>query len=181
TGCMKFYVRNRSREMKIYVSRITPSNLHISKGQHFLRWSPISSATDAPRRIQETELETERFIKRDDSICGLVGENHRPLMPRQPLGSPDLIVPGEGFLGILCELHVIRRVGINEILRSQWRHFEIPFHELPVRENLPVRGEVAEIVDALVLAERDIELAAAVEPAEAVESGAVEVIKQPCC
>ena len=55
---------------------------------------------------------------------------------------------------------------------------EIGVDEFPVLEGFLVRGEVVGVADAGIFSERDVELALAVEAAQPVEAGAIQVIEQ---
>src|SRR5205085_1562391 len=99
-------------------------------------------------------------------------------MPRQPLRRPDLFRPAEATLRVLAELDIVRRIGIHEVVAAQRKRLEVAVREFETREDLAVGGEVATVVDLLVLPERDVEFAVAVEAAQAVVAGAIEIVEQ---
>jgi hypothetical protein len=56
--------------------------------------------------------------------------------------------------------------------------FKVPGRELTVAENAAVAAEIAPIVDVFVSTKWDVELAARIEAAQAVVTGAVQVIEE---
>src|SRR2546429_2438770 len=99
-------------------------------------------------------------------------------MFEQPFRSTYLFVPAEDFLRVLRELHVIRRVGINEISRAQRHRLKVPARKIPFGKHLAIFSEVADVVDSLVVAKRNVEFATSVKPTEAIEVGSIQIIKE---
>src|SRR5262245_59200691 len=101
-------------------------------------------------------------------------------MRRKPPSSSRLILPGESAGAIRCELNVIWRVCINEIVSTYLKLCEIGVHELPVMKCAAVRQEGRHVIYPLVLTKRHVESAAFTKPTEAVVAGAIQVIKELC-
>src|SRR5690606_13422285 len=99
---------------------------------------------------------------------GLIRQNYRPTMLRQPLGRSLLVVPREAVLRVRHEVHIVRRVGVDEVVRFQWQFSKADVCELPAGENRRVVREVVPIVDVAIPTERHIETTRAVETTEAV-------------
>ncbi len=100
-------------------------------------------------------------------------------MRGEPVDEPDLVVPGEPLLGVLRELHVVGRVGVDEVPLLERNLLEVHADEVPAREGSPVAREVARVRDPGVPAEGNVETSPPVEPAQAVVSRPVEVIEEP--
>ena len=99
-------------------------------------------------------------------------------MAREKLGKAHLFVPAEGFFGILRELDVVGRVGVDEVARIERQRLEITGREVPLFERRAVGGKVAHIIDPMVAAEGHVELALAVEAAKPVVASAIEIIEK---
>ena len=99
-------------------------------------------------------------------------------MAREPFRRSDLIVPGESALRIGCEVYIVGRIGVDEVIAGESDLLEIGVGEFPVLEGVLVLREIVCVTDAGVLSERDVEFALAIEPAKAVEAGAIEVVEQ---
>src|SRR5690606_13805217 len=76
------------------------------------------------------------------------------------------------------ELHIIGRVGIDETGRLELKLLEVSTIEAPLVEEGAVPVQVHLVVDVLILAEGNIELALPVETAQAVVARAVEIKEQ---
>lgn len=99
-------------------------------------------------------------------------------MPRQQLGCPDLIVPGKATGTVGRELDIVRRVGINKIVRLDRKFREILVREFPAPKQFFVSVKVSCVIDLLILAEWHVEFAAAIEAAQTVETSTVQIIKK---
>jgi len=102
-------------------------------------------------------------------------------MLRQQLGRPNLIVPGKSTGAVGRELNVVWRIGVNEIFRLDWKLREVFVRELPPTKRIPVGVKIFRVVDSLVLTERHVEFAVAIEAAQTVETSAVQIIKELRC
>src|SRR6266478_1505453 len=100
-------------------------------------------------------------------------------MASQPLRRPHLLIPPEHLLGVLGELDVIRRVGIDEIIRAQGNRLKIEIHEVPTPKELLELEEVSLVGDLRVPSEGDIKSALPIEPTQTVVAGAVQIVEQP--
>ena len=147
-------------------------------GQNFLCGCAVAVAADAPRRIKEAQVVPECAVQLSDSGRRLVDQNHRALVAGEPLRRSDLIFPGESALRIRGEVHIVGRIGVDEVMAGQPDRLEIGVGECPLLEGVLVRREVVRVADARVSSEWDVEFALAIEPAQAVEAGAIEVIEQ---
>src|SRR5579863_5930851 len=99
-------------------------------------------------------------------------------MTCQPFRRPYLLVPAISLARVLGELDVVRRVRINEIVGLDCNFGKIRIAETPSTENLAIGGEVAHIPDTGVAPERHVETPAAIEAAEPVISGSIQVIEK---
>jgi len=98
----------------------------------------------------------------------------------QPLRQPNLIIPIEAVAGVLGELHVVRRIGVDDIVFSEPHRLEVFTRELPVLDDALQFREVAGVVYGPVLTEGHVEESPRVEAAQAVVAGAVQVVEEPC-
>ncbi len=98
-------------------------------------------------------------------------------MLRQPGGCSLLIGPRESVFCVLRELHVVRGIGIDEIVAFEWDRFEISAGEGPVRKQFAILPEIRHIPDPRVAAEGHVEFARTIEPAQPVEARPVQVIE----
>jgi|SRR5260370_12518070 len=99
-------------------------------------------------------------------------------MLRQQLGCAHLIVPRESTGAVGRELNIVWRIGIDEIVRLDRKPSEIFVRKFPAPKHLPVDVKVSYVIDLLVLAERHVEFAVAIEAAQTVETSAVQKIKE---
>src|SRR6476646_9802414 len=95
-----------------------------------------------------------------------------------PLCRSDLIIPRETAGAIGGELNVVRWISIDEIISTHVEPFQIAISEFPVAKDSAVGMERGHIIYCRVFSKRDIELAAAIEPAQAVVASAIQVIKK---
>ncbi|MGA9724001.1 MAG: hypothetical protein WBQ86_16195 [Candidatus Binatus sp.] len=86
-------------------------------------------------------------------------------MARQTFGQPYLLVPAKVFLRVMRELNVIGRIRIDKVTGLQWELFEIPTRKLPLREGRDVLSKIRFVGNLFVSAKRNVEFAAAIEPA----------------
>ncbi len=105
-------------------------------------------------------------------------EPNGPAMLGQPLRQADLIIPSEIFFGILREVHVIRGISIDEIRRRKRKGFKVFAADPPAGKDFPIQTKVGGVVEAGVVAERNVITAAPVETAQAVKAGAIEVVEK---
>src|SRR2546428_13918227 len=96
----------------------------------------------------------------------------------QPFGGLHLLVPTKAILGILREHNVVRRIGINEVVRAKLHLIKTLRCELPSREHGLILRKAAAIVDRRVAPERNVELATAIETAAPVVGGGNQIIKK---
>ena len=61
---------------------------------------------------------------------------------------------------------------------SNWQLGEPRAGYLPLLQERPISEEVGGVVDVLIASERDVESAAAIEPAQSIESRAVEIVEE---
>jgi len=90
-----------------------------------------------------------------------------------------LVVPGEILLRVLRERRVVRRVHEQKIIRPHRRLLKRMVRKLPTRQRHLISAEIQRIVNGFVAPERHVELVLAIEAAQTVEAGAVQVIEQP--
>src|SRR5690606_11922550 len=108
----------------------------------------------------------------------LVGGYDGARVTGQPFSQSHLVIPAEPLFGVLPERHIIGRVGIDETGRLKLKLPKIPAIETPLVEEGAVPFQVQLVVDVLILAEGNIELALPVEAAQAVVTRADEVKEQ---
>src|SRR5690606_19797178 len=108
----------------------------------------------------------------------LVGGYDGARVTGQPFSQANLVIPAEPLFGVLPELHIIGRVGIDETGRLELKLLEVSTIEAPLVEEGAVPVQVHLVVDVLILAEGNIELALSVETAQAVVARAVEIKEQ---
>jgi len=96
----------------------------------------------------------------------------------ESLRRAHLILPRETTGAVRRELYIIWRIGIHKIISLQLERLDIFVTELPLAEHACVARKIFRVVDRFVRAERDVEIAAFIEPAESVETRAVQVIEQ---
>ncbi len=94
-------------------------------------WSPVASAVDQARGIEEAEREAESAIEPYDPVGCLIREDDRTGMIGEPPSEPHLIAPAEAFLGVMCELHVIGRIGVHKVAGFEVQLLEVGGVELP--------------------------------------------------
>ncbi len=102
-------------------------------------------------------------------------------MLRQQLGCSHLIVPGKTSGAISSEPNIVRWVRIDEIFRLDWKFREIFVRKFPATKQPAVGVKVGCVVYSLVLAERYVKFAVAIEAAQTVETRAVQIIKKLRC
>lgn len=95
----------------------------------------------------------------------------------QTLCGTLLVVPREATLRIRSKFDVVWRVGVDEIAGFKRDHFHVRIRECPILEQVPIGAEVARVGDPCIATEWHVELPAAVESAKAIETRAVEIVK----
>ena len=90
----------------------------------------------------------------------------------------DLVIPGETAACVLREGDVVGRIRVHEVVGVQAQVLKVLTAKLPVGEDIRISDKVARVRDPIVAAERHVELAAAVEAAESVVPGAIQVVEQ---
>ena len=96
----------------------------------------------------------------------------------QPLCRTNLVVPGKTAGSVACELDVVRRIRINEIVRRNGQRGNVVAGESPVLEDPRESRKVCGISYGLVSAKWNIECAALIKPAKPVEASAIEIVKE---
>src|ERR1051326_8062237 len=96
----------------------------------------------------------------------------------EPHGRPFLLLPGEAVLSILCELHIVWWISVDEVIALNRNGLEVGAHKRPAGKSIAVGPEIARITDLRVSAKRHVELARSVEPAEPVEACSIEEVEQ---
>src|SRR5690349_19851402 len=99
-------------------------------------------------------------------------------MLRKQMGGPFLIAPGKTTARVLRELHVVGWIGIDEVAGTQRQRRHIVARKRPAFQRATICGKVANVVNPCVAAEWHIEQTASIEPAEPVESRAIQVIEE---
>ena len=99
-------------------------------------------------------------------------------MRGQQLRRSNLIVPGKTAGSVACELHVVRRIRIDEVVRHNGQQANVLASESPVLEDSWKLREVSCISDGLVTAKWNIEFAALIKPAKPVEASAIEIVEK---
>ncbi len=96
----------------------------------------------------------------------------------QPLRGAHLIVPAKPSRAVGCELDVIGRISVDEILRTNRQRFNIAIGKSPVFKNRLELRKVVGVSDRLVTPKWHIEFAALIEAAESVEASPVEIVEE---
>src|SRR5919106_4755013 len=96
----------------------------------------------------------------------------------QKLSGALLIIPRESSSTVRRELDVVRRICVDEIIRLGLKCRHVVIRELPLPERLRVLRKVGRVINLLVSAKRNVELAAFVEATQAVEARAIQIIEQ---
>src|ERR1700730_15798197 len=99
-------------------------------------------------------------------------------MPREPLGGSHLLVPAEPLFGVARELYIIRRIRVDEVIGLKCDRFKVGVHKIPIRKALTIGSAVPCVRDTGVPPEGHVETAFAIEPAEPVVAGPIEVIEK---
>src|SRR5215813_11106684 len=99
-------------------------------------------------------------------------------MSDQPLGSPHLVIPRKASGTVGSELDIIRWVSIDKIAAFQLQLFQIAIREQPWLERLTILSEVDHVINRLVGAKGNVEFTAAIEAAEAVKAGAIQIVEK---
>src|SRR5262249_24099688 len=76
------------------------------------------------------------------------------------------------------ELDIVRRVGVDEVVGFERNRGEVSRSKFPCGERLSIGVEVVRISDPVVPSERDVEIAAAVEAAQAGVRRAIQVVEK---
>src|SRR5204863_6692800 len=105
---------------------------------------------DASRGRQVAQLEAKSPIELHDPVGSLVRQDDRAGMSRQPFGSPYLIAPAETILRVLCELDVVRRIGVHKVVLVEYDALKVEARKLPAGERGHVLRELGPIGDGLV-------------------------------
>src|SRR6185437_16703706 len=91
-----------------------------ARRQDFSGRRTIAGATDHPRSTQTAYREAQLAIQPQNPRRRLIRQHHGSAMARKKLGQPHLLVPSEALTGILRELDVVRRIGIDKVARLQF-------------------------------------------------------------
>ena len=141
----------------------------VSHCQDLVDRGAITRTADEPRAFQPDQFEAEIAVQ----MLDLIRNHRRAGMPCEPSCQSYLILPREVLLGVLRELDVVGRVGIDEIVRFQLDLFEVTTAKIPVRENRSILGEILFVRDVFVASEGNVELALSVEAAQPVVASAI--------
>src|SRR5437588_2304457 len=125
----------------------------VSHCQDLVNRGAITRTAYEPGAFQRDQFEAQIAVQMLDPLGRLIRNHGRAWMPCEPTRQPYLILPREVLLGILRELDVVGRVGINKIVGFQIDLFEITTAKLPVRENRPILGELLSVRDVFVAPE----------------------------
>ena len=98
----------------------------------------------------------------------------------EPFRRALLVVPTKPSGAVSRELHVIRRIGIDEIFRLDLKRLKITIGERPVLKDTAKLRKVGRISDRLVRSKGDIKLTVLIKPAKTIEAGAIQVIEKLC-
>src|SRR6185503_2326720 len=101
-------------------------------------------------------------------------------MRRQKPRRTLLIIPRKASRTVRRELYIIRRIGVDEIIRLKLKFLHIHITEFPLPEHRRVTRKIARVVDRFVSAERYVEITASVETTQTIEARAVEIVEQLC-
>src|SRR5579884_294163 len=137
--------------------------LEIPHRDHFFRIVTVAVTADAAWRGDGTNAEAEVAIKAQHAPCCLVRCNHRTRMRCKPIGQTLLIFPGKSAGRIRCELDVVWRIRVNEVVGAKAKLREIAVLENAVRERVFIRRKLFTIWNAFVPPERHVEESARVE------------------
>src|SRR5262249_33677855 len=99
-------------------------------------------------------------------------------MFREKLRRSHLIIPGKSAGAVGCKFDVVRRISVNEVRRVKRQLFKIYTCEDPGSKALAVRAEVRDVIHRFILAEWDIEFAASIEAAKAVEAASIQKVEE---
>src|SRR5437763_16772467 len=99
-------------------------------------------------------------------------------MTRQPFHGAHLIFPRKTARVVRRELYIIRRIGVDEIIRLELDRLNISIAELPAPEDRGIVRKVARVVNCFVGAKRDIEIAGSIEAAKAIKASSVQIVEQ---
>ena len=99
-------------------------------------------------------------------------------MTRQQRRRAHLIGPRKTTRAVSRELYIIRRIGVDEIFRTDLQATHILITKLLLPEDCRILLEIRRVVDRFVSAERHVEVAAFIETAKAVEARAIQIIEQ---
>src|SRR5271170_944439 len=91
---------------------------------------------------------------------------------------PHLIVPAKILLRVAGELNVVGRIGIDEVVLLEFNRIEVAALEVPSRERRHVFREVGYVIDLPVTAKRHVEFTTAIEPAQSVVAGAIQIVEK---
>src|ERR1700675_4222348 len=98
-------------------------------------------------------------------------------MCRQPFRRAHLIRPTETTRAVSCELNVVRRICVNEILGFDQQPGDIGAGKSPIANDCAQRRKIARVVDRFVTSKGRVECAALIKAAKAVKAGAVQVVE----
>src|SRR5689334_8003125 len=99
-------------------------------------------------------------------------------MLRKPMRQAFLILPREALPGVLRELYVVWRIGIDKVVRLELDGLEIAASKIPVGQEGLVFREIVLVPDIGIAAVGNVEFALAVEPAKAVIASAIQIVEK---
>ena len=152
--------------------------LEIAGGENLFRRLAVAIAGDASGGVEGGELEAGFTIKFLDARGHLIGEHDGSGVFGEPMGEPDLVVPVEASCGILRELDIVGRVGVDEVVVFDWEGFEVTEVKVPLGKEFAKHKEVAAVIDFGVATEGDVEEPGLIEAAEPIEATAIEIVEK---
>ncbi len=138
----------------------------------------LSRATNHARSVKELKGEAKLFVELDDPLGSLVREHDGTGVPGEPFGGSHLLLPAETLFRITRELNVIRRIRVDEVIGLKCDCFKVGVHKIPIRKALTIGSEVPRVRDVRVPTEGHVKTAPAIEPAQPVVAGPIEVIEK---
>src|SRR5262249_43457215 len=107
---------------------------------------------------EKSDLVSEPTVEFFDAFRGLIHEHDWTAMFCEPCGSTLLILPCKAILRVLCELDVIRRIGIYKVVAFERNGLNVHAGERPLYKGVTVRGKVARVANPSVATKWHVEL-----------------------